>query len=352
MNQNAVIKKAHVVFRKHIDLLGGAMPIIKFTNDNILRPRRKSMPPPTYAQVELTTRCNFKCIPCARESMRERLDLSVTPAKFENMLNQIPSIRRIFFQGFGEIFLAPDLQQIIDIAKARDIEITTVTNGSMLNIEKYANMALQFNALTISFDGAEKETFERIRVGGNFDKIKEGIININRMRKEQGKTIYLVINFVATHMNYTEIPKLSDLCLETGVDAVGIRDVINYHTPGEPEYEESDKFIQATRKISKELEANVGILREKLKDSHKKVLYAPTQDEKLKTTCRWPFDKFLITVEGDVTPCCLRENPKVVSFGNIYEKSFAEIWNSEAYQSFRDTMIKDTPNLICDNCPL
>jgi len=73
--------------------------------------------------------------------------------------------------------------------------------------------------------------------------------------------------------------------------------------------------------------------------------------EKRKLKCRWPFDSCFITVDGFVTPCCIRANPEVFNFGNIFETPFKEIWNGEKYQKFRETMIKNLPNPICDNCP-
>jgi MoaA/NifB/PqqE/SkfB family radical SAM enzyme len=44
-------------------------------------------------------------------------------------------------------------------------------------------------------------------------------------------------------------------------------------------------------------------------------------------------------------------DPEVFNFGNIFEIPFKEIWNGKRYQGFRETMIKNLPNPICDNCP-
>ena len=73
--------------------------------------------------------------------------------------------------------------------------------------------------------------------------------------------------------------------------------------------------------------------------------------EKFKPICHWPFTSAFITAEGYITPCCLRPDPNVMNFGNINEKSFKEIWNSEKYVEFRKNMAEGRANPICDNCP-
>ncbi|NMB92560.1 MAG: hypothetical protein GYA31_03000, partial [Parcubacteria group bacterium] len=73
--------------------------------------------------------------------------------------------------------------------------------------------------------------------------------------------------------------------------------------------------------------------------------------KKRKTFCGWPFFGIFITVDGFITPCCIRMNPEVFNFGNIYQDDFNTIWNGEKYKKFRKSMIRNLPNNICDNCP-
>ncbi len=347
-DKKSVNRSTYALFRRYKNLFGGVMPMVNFLN-GMSRPKRKIMPLPTSAQIEVTTQCNFKCITCGRVSMKNRLNLNLTPERFEHVLDQNPNVKRLTLVGYGETLMAQNLQEIIDIAKKRSIDLTTFTNGSLLHIDKYANLAIQFNVLVVSFDAAEKETFERIRVGSNFEKTKEGISKINRMRKEQGRDMSLRINFIASHLNYKEIPKLADICMETGVDEIGIGEVANFYTPGEPEYAEMASFVREGRKMHNEILASIDQLRERLKNTDKVLSYSPYR--KVKPICRGPFDTFSMAADGHITPCCMRYNPEIINFGNINKTSFAEIWNGEGYQKFRESMIKGTSNPICDCCP-
>ena len=66
--------------------------------------------------------------------------------------------------------------------------------------------------------------------------------------------------------------------------------------------------------------------------------------------CVWPWESSYISKSGDVVPCCIIGDEKVVSFGNIKENSFKEIWNSKNYKTFRDNIRKNEIPDYCKNC--
>ena len=55
-----------------------------------------------------------------------------------------------------------------------------------------------------------------------------------------------------------------------------------------------------------------------------------------------------ITWDGYVSPCCICTDKQVV-FGNVFEKPFREIWNSEEAREFR-RQIKKKRAGICSTC--
>ena len=66
--------------------------------------------------------------------------------------------------------------------------------------------------------------------------------------------------------------------------------------------------------------------------------------------CSYPWDTPYVNTEGNVTPCCMIPDPKVVSLGSTVEKNFAEIWNSDLYQSFRNDIKSHNLREYCKNC--
>ena len=69
--------------------------------------------------------------------------------------------------------------------------------------------------------------------------------------------------------------------------------------------------------------------------------------------CKWPWKGSYVTADGYVTPCCENgSNPDKINFGNLFQQSYQEIWNSEAYRTFRKQLkSKDGRPSICVDCP-
>jgi hypothetical protein len=83
--------------------------------------------------------------------------------------------------------------------------------------------------------------------------------------------------------------------------------------------------------------------------------------------CYWPYFSTVVKWNGDVIPCCTHRQGMQYApgadariFGNVFEKDFAEIWNSPEYQQARrivsdPTKSSNEPVLkkhFCDACPI
>lgn len=66
--------------------------------------------------------------------------------------------------------------------------------------------------------------------------------------------------------------------------------------------------------------------------------------------CPWAWMRTYIASNGDVVPCCVIADSDIVKMGNVFEKDFAEIWNSKEYQDFRERMRTNNLPDYCKNC--
>jgi radical SAM protein with 4Fe4S-binding SPASM domain len=58
----------------------------------------------------------------------------------------------------------------------------------------------------------------------------------------------------------------------------------------------------------------------------------------------------VITWDGLIVPCCF-DKDALHQLGNLKEKPFREVWQSEAYQQFRQQLMNGRKNIdICSNC--
>ncbi len=245
--------------------------------------------------------------------------------------------------------MTPQLQEILDIAKRRKVKLYTISNGSLFHSDKYINLALQFDGLSVSFDSTNPDMFAKIRVGGNFNKIVENITKLTAAKRVSKSKLQVSIGMVATHLNYMQIPELASLAITMGVDKVGVIEVENWYTSQEKEYAESVEFVQQSRQRGAEMLANVSKLRSALKPH--KIEVGFTDSHKRMESCTWTFDSVFITADGYLTSCCIRMNPDINNFGNVFDTDFKTLWNGEKYRAFRAAMIGGGSNGVCDNCP-
>lgn len=310
------------------------------------RLRHVTMPLPSFAQIEVTTRCNFKCFTCSRESLpKSRLNRDMTIDEFILITSQIPTLKHVKLQGLGEPLLSKDIDKILHYAKHRGIRTSTISNGS---IKPDIDILKNLDELTISFDSQNKEYFEKMRAGSKFDNIIKNIEYIVDLKKRDIIRTKIKLSAVITHLNFKEIEKIVEKAITLGVDEVGIVEVENWYIPIEDEYQESLNFVLESRRYANEIQNKVKELRKKYR---KKINIGLLDSSPRKSKCFWPFYAVYISVDGYVTPCCIRMNPEVFNFGNIYQQKFADIWNSEKYKSFREANLNNKPNIVCDNCP-
>ncbi|HEB41896.1 MAG TPA: hypothetical protein ENI08_02670 [Candidatus Dependentiae bacterium] len=121
-------------------------------------------------------------------------------------------------------------------------------------------------------------------------------------------------------------------------------EVENWLVSTQDQYPDNRRFIENSRKVKDEV-------RKCIKKHEDKVIIAYLGSERRMQHCMWSKNSCFITVDGYVTPCCVRPDPMVFNFGNIFQKSFREIWNSNKYKKFRYLNNQGEGNIIYESCP-
>tara|TARA_Y100001938_G_scaffold149276_1_gene235564 strand:- start:4830 stop:6854 length:2025 start_codon:yes stop_codon:yes gene_type:complete len=114
-----------------------------------------------------------------------------------------------------------------------EIKLNLQTNGVMLT-EKMWNMLHKchknINQVVVSIDAATKETYDKIRVGGNWDLLMKNIEMLSKLRLE-GKINILRIDSVVQKNNYKEMPACVELANSLdGVDKMNFSIVTDWGT--------------------------------------------------------------------------------------------------------------------------
>jgi MoaA/NifB/PqqE/SkfB family radical SAM enzyme len=173
---------------------------------------------PAILELELSNKCNLECIMCSgivSSSIRKNRECTeelkiVYDSEFVKQLEEfLPHAKEICFYG-GEPFLIDSYYQIWDILlkNKSNAKLHAVTNGTVFN-PKIEELLKNLNfSISISYDATEKELFERIRKGANFEKVSANIEKINQILGRKG----LCLSMTPMKSNCFEVPKVIDYC--------------------------------------------------------------------------------------------------------------------------------------------
>lgn len=296
-------------------------------------------------QVESSLACNLKCIMCPwvdeRKNMQQRGHMS--QSTWEALLPYLPEVRSIDFTGGGEPLLQKNLFDWLDQAKASGCEAGFLTNGLLLT-EEISKRALYAGVDWIGFsvDGADKETYDFIRRGSDFDVICK---NIKFLTDNRVDTLPMtMINFVIMQSNYHQLEKIIQLAHDLGVDQVNFKqcDVIR----GDHGKEFGLFDSKETKKIKQLKKALNKANRVARKLGVKTTSFSFVPEEQ--SVCdQDPRDSLFVRFDGSVSPCInlaiggpstfLGEDIVFphVAYGKLPDEDLLSLWESEQCTFYR-----------------
>jgi sulfatase maturation enzyme AslB (radical SAM superfamily) len=172
---------------------------------------------PDTVQIETAMACNLRCpmcpVPTHKTHMDGRPAGAMPLATFERIIEQISDKPRVIgLTMMGEPMINKNLVQFVQIAKARGHYVAMTTNGTLLNEAKAkALLEAGIDMMKISFDGASKETYERIRIGADFDKVVANVRKFNDLRTELRASCQLQIHCIESDLTRSEISTFKEM---------------------------------------------------------------------------------------------------------------------------------------------
>ena len=220
---------------------------------------------------------------------------------------------------------------MVRFADQNGIFTSTSTNAHYLS-PKTVKEILQsgLRQLIVSMDGITQEIYEQYRVGGQLDKVQNGLKLLLEERKKAGKLFpRVVLQFLVTGQNEHQIPKLKRWAKEIGVDELQLKTTQIY------DFENGSELIPSDLGYSRYIPDGNG--KWKLK-------------KKIENKCWRMWQGAVVTWDGKVVPCCFDKDASH-RMGNLRQQSFKEVWQGPAYQQFRQSLLQGRDQIdICTNC--
>ena len=322
--------------------------------------------PPEKLQVEVTASCNLRCRMCI---VRYRPTLprsaSMSFETFKRLLDAMPSVREVVLQGIGEPLLAPDLYEMIAYASARGAFVEFNSNATLLTRragERLIEAGL--SAIHISLDGASKQTYEFVRDGATFETVERNIVgfmNLRRERRAARPSVSLVM--VLMRRNLHELPDLVHRAARWGIREVFTQNIshdfsdapratyeaiaayVNDQTiVGLPPDEVEEAFARARQAAVSE-----GVV---LRLPHVQDDARPVHIDGVTVACDWPWRGAYVSYTGEMLPCCMVMGTDRITLGNVHQRSFVEIWESDTFSRFRQGLVDGEPHAVCRGCSM
>ncbi|MFZ9700183.1 MAG: radical SAM/SPASM domain-containing protein [Flavobacteriales bacterium] len=288
---------------------------------------------PFSLSVEPTTSCNLRCPECPSGLRSFTRPTGMLDAKvFQPFLDSIAHhVVYLNFYFQGEPFLHPKFLDLVNLAVQRNIFTSTSTNAHYLT-PKMAERVVEsgLHRIIISLDGASQEVYQNYRIGGQVEKVLEGIHNIHQARVIAGKkTPEIVVQNLLVKPNIHEKDLVEAKAKELGADRVVFKTAQVY-----------------------DLVADHPLVPDESKYSRYRATSAGTLEIKnpLLNQCWRMWSGCVMTWDGRIVPCCF-DKDATHQMGNIQEKKLAHIWKDKPYTNFRKAILQSRSKIdICTNC--
>jgi len=282
---------------------------------------------PTVLWIEPTNKCNLKCIMCPNRKIPEDQLGFMDWDTYKKIIDEIKEFASsIYLLLAGESLLHKDIYRMIRYARDNDIRPLLNTNGTILVSKESRNKLLEsgLEHITFAFDGYNKETYEKIRIGADYDKVVEGIIEFLKEKKKRNlKEPYVAITTLEIGEDCNKDEKKSKKKFYELFEGLPVDEFIakTLHTWG-GEVIGTDDFTP------------------------------PPLDKNRFYPCSHLWSTMSMRWDGTVVPCCFDYSNNYV-LGNVKEKNLKDIWNDEPMLKLRRAMLDGTYHTldpICKDC--
>ena len=204
--------------------------------------------------------CNLHCPSCRKHILAKNDDKTETEINScaHDLLESgwLDKADKLVVGASGETFLSKNYRRILYDGVVRRNSISIMTNGTLFTRSEWEKLEGKYEHIgfSVSVDATTKETYAKVRCGGNFDRLMENMELLSVLRREN-KVENVVVNMVVQKANYKEIPDFIRWAKEMGFDSAYLSHIWNWGTYTEEEFEENISMFDRNGNMKPELAA-------------------------------------------------------------------------------------------------
>ena len=249
---------------------------------------------PNVVLVDTISYCNLRCSMCSHKDMTRKKG-RMSWKLFKKIVDEIAEEdknTRVWLVFFGEALLLkktkPSIFDMVTYCKSIGLNhVILNSNGCLLDKESSEKLIdAGLDAIYIGIDGFSEETYNKLRVGGNYKQVVQNVLDLLEVKKAKNSDIDIQVQFVEMPENEGEKDDFIKFWTSEGVN-VKIRKKLSWAGLIE------SKTVE---------EMNV--------DRH---------------ACYWIMNSMSITDTGKVTTCAADPNARYVA-GDVTKQTVKEVW--------------------------
>ncbi len=189
-----------------------------------------------HLRLAIDDSCNLRCPSCRKSLIFHKdgsaYNLGIRLAdKVNDWLHDYRHPIQVHMGSDGDPFASHVYRYFMEQTPERDnIKYSILTNALMFKDfhTKIPYVINNLQELGVSIDGASKQTYEKLRLGGKWDKVNEGLECISELKQKHN--FRFILHFVVQKDNYHEMEKIIDLGEQYGADRVWLNKIEDWGT--------------------------------------------------------------------------------------------------------------------------
>lgn len=181
--------------------------------------------------------CNLWCPSCRTEKIvatgkqRDRF-MQLTD---EIVVPLLKTANSCMMSGYGDVFASRACRKILEAANAEEfpnLKFDFITNGVLFTAEEWAKFPgihSMVRSIRVSIDAARKETYDQIRLGGNWDVLMKNLEFIASLRRQIVIQRFM-ISMVIQESNFSEMADFARMAKRLGCDFAIFEPIMNWNT--------------------------------------------------------------------------------------------------------------------------
>lgn len=282
---------------------------------------------PIYMEVSPSSGCNHRCIFCALDYLEYKGGF----LNYQSYTSFIKiaaekGVKSIMFGGEGEPLLHPQIINMVINTKKAGIDVAFTTNGSLMTAPFLDKTIKYVNWIKVSLDAGSANTHMAVHRAAKSDY--ESIINnlsyAVKLRNQKKCRCSIGVQLLLLPQNFTEVLSLAKMVKKMGADYF----VVKPYSPGL--YSKNKFAIDYKKYLYLEKKIN-GLSNHKFNAVFRSRAFvrAAGEGESYRHCLAVPFFWAYLMTNGDVYSCSAFLGNKKFILGNINDKKFDEIWESE-----------------------